>query len=243
MQRVGLHQHTLELDCLQQLARGLDLAIGVGGVGGLGNRHAQALGVEAHLSDECRGARVGLGDRTPQRLAITHQGARLLSHTRLGRHPVAQQGFKTGHVQLGQQQAERRVRWRLAEISAQERVERLAVPLGKTLHPHQRTLAAQDREDGHQQHPPLGKANAAAHPAIGQRLEKADQIACSSRRGGGLGGQGESSDPRAQHRRRNASASVLGQTSNRPCQRLPGQPLCGGAGVCGNTGCADDQLA
>jgi len=29
MQRVGLHQHTLELDRLQQLAQGLDLAIGV----------------------------------------------------------------------------------------------------------------------------------------------------------------------------------------------------------------------
>jgi len=160
-----------------------------------------------------------LADRTPQRLAVTHQGARLLSHTRLGRHPVPQQGLKARHIQLGQQQPERRVRWRLAEISVQERVERLVVPLGKTLHPHQRALAAQDREDGHQQHPPLGKANAAAHPAIGQRLEKADQIACSSRRSGGLGGQGASSVPAHNTVGAPPQPGLLRQTSNRPCTR------------------------
>jgi|SanBayMetagenome_1026888.scaffolds.fasta_scaffold30204_2 hypothetical protein len=43
MQRVGLHQHTLKFDCLQQLAQGLDLTTGVGGVGRLGDRHAQSL--------------------------------------------------------------------------------------------------------------------------------------------------------------------------------------------------------
>jgi hypothetical protein len=31
----------------------------------------------------------------------------LFGHTRLGRHPVAEQGFKPGHVQLGQQQPKR----------------------------------------------------------------------------------------------------------------------------------------
>ena len=88
MQRVGLHQHTLKFDCLQQLAQGLDLATGIGGVGGLGDCHAQALGVEAHLSDEFCCARVGLGDRAPQRLAVTHKGVELLGHSRLSRHPV-----------------------------------------------------------------------------------------------------------------------------------------------------------
>jgi len=90
---------------------------------------------------------------------------------------------------LGQQQPERRVRWRLAEIGSQQLVERLPVAFGESLHSHQRALAAQDREDRHQQHPPLREADAAAHPAIGQRLEEADQIACSSRRGGGLESQ------------------------------------------------------
>jgi hypothetical protein len=51
VQRVGLHLHTLKVDCLQQLAQGLDLSAGIGGVGGLGDRHAQHLGVEAHLGD------------------------------------------------------------------------------------------------------------------------------------------------------------------------------------------------
>jgi hypothetical protein len=36
MQRVSLHQHPIELDGLQQMAQSLDLATGIGGVGGLG---------------------------------------------------------------------------------------------------------------------------------------------------------------------------------------------------------------
>ena len=119
MQRVSLNQHTLKLHCLQQLAQGLDLATGIGGVGGLGNRHAQRLGVEAHLSDETCCAGVVLSDGASQRLAVTHQGVELVIHTRLGRHPISQQAFKTGYIQLCQQQTERRVRWRLAEICAQ----------------------------------------------------------------------------------------------------------------------------
>ena len=53
--------------------------------------------------------------------------------------------------------------------------------LGETPHAHQRTLVAENGEDGDQQHPPLRIADAAAHAAIGQRLEEADQICCSSR--------------------------------------------------------------
>jgi hypothetical protein len=41
VQRVGLDKHSLELDGLQKLAQGLDLTTGIGGVGGLGDRHAQ----------------------------------------------------------------------------------------------------------------------------------------------------------------------------------------------------------
>ena len=119
MQRDVLHQHTLKLDRHQQLAYGLDLATGIGGVGGLCNRHAQALGLEAHLGNETRCTRDGLGDRAPKCLAITGQGVELFRHIPLGRHPVAQQGFKTRHDQLGQQQAKGGIRRRLAEIGAQ----------------------------------------------------------------------------------------------------------------------------
>ena len=41
MQRVSLNEHYLELDGLQQLAQGLNLTTGIGGIGGLGDRHAQ----------------------------------------------------------------------------------------------------------------------------------------------------------------------------------------------------------
>jgi len=216
MQRVGLHQHPLELHRLQQLAQGLDLAAGIGGVGGLGDRHTQALGVEAHLGDKACCARSGRVDGAPQRLAVTHQGVGLLGHARLSRHPVAQQGFKARHIQLGQQQPEGRIRRRLGEIGAQQLVECLAVPLGESLHAHQRPLAAQNREDRHQQHPPLGETDAPAHPAVRQRLEKAEQIACGSRVGGGLGGQGAGAVPAHDTAGTTTEPGLLGQTSNRP---------------------------
>jgi len=46
MQRVGLHQQDVELDTNQQLAQSHDLAAGIGGVGVLGNRNAQRVGVQ-----------------------------------------------------------------------------------------------------------------------------------------------------------------------------------------------------
>ena len=91
------------------------------------------------------------------------------------------------------------------------------MPFGKSLHPHQRTLAAEDRKDRYQQHPPLGKTDAAAHPAVRQRFEKTDQIACSSRRGGGLEGQGTGAIPAHDTVGAANQPALLGQTSNRPC--------------------------
>ena len=43
------------------------LAAGIGGVGGLGDRHTQRLGVQAHLANETRCASCGLVDRAAQR--------------------------------------------------------------------------------------------------------------------------------------------------------------------------------
>ena len=180
MQRVRLHQQPLELHAIQQQAQGRDLTTGIGSVGALGDGHTQAVGVEAHLGDKTRSAGSGFIDRAPQGFAITDQGVNGLCYAGLGRHPLLQQALKALHIQLGQQQPKRGVRWRLGDIGAKQLVQRLAVPLGKTLHAHQRALVAENGEDRHQQHPPLRKADPPAHAAIGQRLEEADQIGCSS---------------------------------------------------------------
>jgi len=49
----------------------------------------------------------------------------------------------------------------------------------------------QDLEDRHQQHPPLGEAEATTHPGVQERLEKTDQGACSCRRDGGWEAKGQ----------------------------------------------------
>jgi hypothetical protein len=65
VQCVRLNQHTLQFDGLQQLPQGLNFTTSASGVGGLGNRHAHALGVEAHLSDETCCAGLVLGNGAP----------------------------------------------------------------------------------------------------------------------------------------------------------------------------------
>jgi len=113
MQRVRLHQQSLELDAIEELTQGLDLtAPGIGGIGALGDRH-------------------------PQGLAITDQGVDRLGDARLSCHPLLQQGLEGPHIQLSEQQAEGGVRRRLGDMGAEQLVEGLAVPFGKTLHAHQ----------------------------------------------------------------------------------------------------------
>ena len=65
MQRISLHQQAIEINAIQQLAQGRDLAAGIGGVGVLGNHNAQRVRVQAHLGDKTLCARSGLLDRTP----------------------------------------------------------------------------------------------------------------------------------------------------------------------------------
>ena len=43
MQRVGLHQKTIQLDAIEELAQCRDLAAGIGGVGVLGDRHPKGV--------------------------------------------------------------------------------------------------------------------------------------------------------------------------------------------------------
>ena len=47
MQCIRLHQNAFQLDRLQQLPKRLGFAAGISGVGGLGNRAAQTLGIQA----------------------------------------------------------------------------------------------------------------------------------------------------------------------------------------------------
>ncbi len=183
MQCVRLNQNTLQLDRLQQLPQRLGFAASISRIGGLSDRDTQALGIEAHLGNEFRCARVGFSDGAPQRLAVTHECVEVISDAGLGRHPLAQQGFKASHVQLREQQSEGGIRGFLTEIRAQQLVEHLAMTAGKPLDADQGAFVAEDGQDGDQQHPPLRKSDAAAHAAIRQRLEKADQIPS----GGGFG--------------------------------------------------------
>jgi len=180
MQRVGLHQQAIELDTIEELAQSRDLAACIGGVGVLGDRYPKGVGVQAHLSDKTRCARSGLSDRTPQGLAVAHQRVDALGDARLGCHPLLKPGIKAIDIELREQQPEGRVRRRVGDVGAEELVEGLVVPFGKTLHPEQRTLVAENGQDRNQQHPPLRVANPPAQTAIGKRLEEADQTRCSS---------------------------------------------------------------
>ena len=181
VQRIRLHQHPRELHPIQELPQGTDLTGGAGGVAAWGVRHAERVGVQTHLGNETRCVRSGLIDRAPQGLAVADQRFDRVRYPRLCRHPLLQQGLKTLDIKLSQQQAKRRVRRRAGDLGAEQLVEGLAMPFGESLHPHQRTLVAQDGQDRHQQHPPLREAHPATHAAVGQRLEKTDQISCSSR--------------------------------------------------------------
>lgn len=77
MQRIGLHQQAIEINAIQQLAQGRDLAAGIGGVGVLGNHNAQRVGVQAHLGDKTLRARSGLLYRTPAGSYRRKPGSRL----------------------------------------------------------------------------------------------------------------------------------------------------------------------
>jgi hypothetical protein len=117
-------------------------------------------------------------------------------------------------------------------VGAKELIERLAVALllrrslrlGKTLHPEQRALAAQDRKDRHQQHPPLREAHTTAHAAIRQRFEEADQISRCSRALERRRGQGSGAVRLQEIPVREGAQCRLGRTFNRPCPH-PLDPL------------------
>ena len=118
MQRVRLHKQSLKLHPIVELAQGSDLTAGIGGIYALGDRHAQAVGVGIHLSDRMGSPSSVYSDRPPQGLAITDKGVDRVCHARLGRDPLLQQGLKTLHIQLSEQQPEGGVRRWLGDIGA-----------------------------------------------------------------------------------------------------------------------------
>ena len=88
------------------------------------------------------------------------------------RHPLLQQRRKRANIQLSQEQPKCGIRWWLGHMGAQQLVDGFAVAFGKTLHAHPRTLAAQERKNGHQQHPPLREANPGHIGQSGKALRK-----------------------------------------------------------------------
>jgi hypothetical protein len=127
VQRVRLHQQSLEVDAIEQLAQRRNLTAGISGVGALGNGHPKAVGVEADLGNETRCARSGLSDRSPQCLAVAHQGVDRVGDARLRQQPLQQQGFEPLDIKLSKQEAEDRVRGGLGDVGAEQFVENLAV--------------------------------------------------------------------------------------------------------------------
>jgi hypothetical protein len=74
MQRVRLHQQSLELYPIEELPQGRDLTADIGGIGALGDHHAKAVRVETHLCDKIRCDGSGFIDQAPQGIAITAKG-------------------------------------------------------------------------------------------------------------------------------------------------------------------------
>lgn len=118
MQRIRLDQHAGQVHALQKFPQGSGFAAGIGGVGGLGDRHAKRLGVEAHLGDESGCTLGGFRNRSTQRLAVAHQSVEALRDTRLARHPALEERLKGVNIQLGEELPEGGIGRRLAEIRA-----------------------------------------------------------------------------------------------------------------------------
>lgn len=108
MQRVSRYQQALELDLIQELKRGCDFSAGIGSMSALVDRHAKAVGVEAHLWVETHCAGGVLRDRVPQSPAVTHQSVDSLTISDLGIHQGMEQAVKDFQVELSKEWPEGR---------------------------------------------------------------------------------------------------------------------------------------
>lgn len=176
MQGIRLHQYVGELDAAEEALERSRLAALVSGIGGLGNGHAQRLGLQTHLGNERRCGTRLLIDRAAQRLAIAHEKIDAIRQGRLLTHPLEQQGLEGLHIELQEQVTERGIRRWLADLQAKNLIDQSQVAGGEPLHANQGALATQDGQDRHKKHPPLRIAHSSAHPAAGQGLQQGDQI-------------------------------------------------------------------
>jgi hypothetical protein len=142
VQGIRLHQYVAELDAAEEALERSLLAALVSGIGGLGNGHAQRLGIQTHLGNERRCGTRFLIDRAAQRLAIAHQGVDAVNQGELLAHPLEQQGPERLHIELQEQVTEHGIRRWLADLKAENIVEqgqmalllRRSLRLGEPLH-------------------------------------------------------------------------------------------------------------
>ncbi len=93
MERIGLDEHTLEIQLAEQLPQHRPLVVFAGGVAGLADRHTERGRIQRDLGNE-RGTPAGRRlDRTPQGFAVTHQLIEIRCATwDLGERPVTDRG-------------------------------------------------------------------------------------------------------------------------------------------------------
>ena len=177
MERVGLDQDALEIHGGEQLPQNRALVVLAGVIGGLGNRCSKSLGVEGHLGNEGPATDLGRDDRATQGLAIAHQLIQTGCTIRnLGQHPDLQLPADLGHIHLQEQIPECGISGRSPELKPQRLDQRGVMADGKALQIPQALAAAQDPKHRNQEQKPLGEAHPAAHPSLGDRLQKSDQV-------------------------------------------------------------------
>ncbi len=177
MQCVGLDQDAIEIQRVEQLLERCLFTGFVGVIGRLGQRHTKGSGVDGDLGNEPVVAVFCLDRRAPQGFAVTDQLVQTLCPTRdLADHPGLQHLAEFLQVGLVEQVEKGGDRRPALEVQAQGLVENFTVPPGEGLQIAGAPAAAQDPQHRHQQQEPLQVSHPAPKAAIGNGLEKADQI-------------------------------------------------------------------
>ena len=177
MQGIRLDQDAIEIKRAEQLLKRCLLTRLVGVIGRLGQRHPKGSGVDGDLRNEPVVAVFCLDGGASQGFAVTDQLVQTLDTTwDLADHPGLQHLAEFLQVGLIEQVEKGGIRGPALEVQAQGLVQRLPVPPGKCLQIARAPAAAQDPEYRHQQQEPLRVSHPAPKAAVGNGLEKADQI-------------------------------------------------------------------
>ena len=177
MQRIGLDQHTVQIQRAQQLLEGCAFAGFVGVIGLLGQSHTKGSGIDRDLGHKVVVALIGQARGAPQGLAVTHQLVQTACPARdLADHPGLEHLPEFLQVGLVKQVQEGGIGRPALEIQAQGLVQRLAVPLGESLQIARAAAPTEDPEHRHQQQEPLRVTHPATVTTVRDRLEEADQV-------------------------------------------------------------------